>query len=118
VTASRERLSSGTIITKTMSEAKWRKVLEMTASGLRRPEVIKGAGTTREIFDAYLIANVGANKQLRDAQLVWMRRSWPMEELESMFCAMSLGNTVKAAGVKCGFDEQKNRKFLRLGTQR
>ncbi len=114
VTASRERLASGTIITKTMSEVKWRRVLEMTASGLARPDVIKGAGTTREIFDAYLIANVGANKQLRDAQLVWIRRSWPTEELEAMFCSMMLGNTVKASGAKCGYDEQRIASFYEL----
>lgn len=114
VTASRERLASGTIITKSMSEAKWRRVLEMTASGLLRPDVIKGAGTTREIFDAYLISNVAASKQLRNAQLIWIRRSWPMEELEAMFCAMSLGNTVKAAGVMCGYSDKKIGSFYDL----
>ncbi len=114
LTPSRKRLPNGTIITKTMTEVKWRKFLEMIASGLNLPNAIKGAGVTREIFEAHLIANVGAGKQLHAAQLVWTRRMWPMEELEAMFSAMSLGNTVKAAGAVCGYDEKRITSFITL----
>ena len=98
----------------TMSDVKWRKVLEAIANGLTRQNVFKSTGITRETFEAYLVTHINALKQFREAEMVWLRRSWPSEDLDTMFSAMCTGITVKAAAAQLGWDDKKLISFYAL----
>ena len=99
---------------RTMTPAKWQKCLELSANGLTRKDMIKAANITPETFEAYMIATVGAAKQLRESDLVWLRRCWPLDEVETMLSKISLGQTVKAAGIELGYNNSRLRSFYQL----
>ena len=113
--AKRDRIASaGAKHRKTMTDDKWKKFLELTANGVKRPDVIKILGVTKETFQSYMITSISASKQLREANAIWLRRSWPLEEIEEMLSKMSLGQTVKAAAIELGYDDEKLGRFYSL----
>ncbi len=99
---------------RTMTPEKWQKCLEAAANGLKRKDMIKVIQITQETFEAYMIANVGAAKQLRESDRVWLRRCWPLDEIEMMLSKMSLGQTVKAAAIELGYSDKRLQGFYSL----
>lgn len=100
---------------KSMTNAKWKRILELTANGLRRADVLATTKTTKETFDAHLIESVQAGKQLREADAIWLRRSWPLDDIEQVLTKVSLGHTVRASFTMIfGEDEDRLGAFYRL----
>lgn len=100
--------------TENMTEPRWKIVIEETANGKNRKQAAHAAGIARRTVDAYLISNVAANNQLREAQLLWIRREWPLEEIESVLDMVATGKTLKASMTECGIPENKAMALMRL----
>ncbi len=98
----------------TMTDAKWQKFLDLAANGLRRADILKAIRLTKETFDAYMITSVAAGKQLREADAIWTRRAWSLDDIEDMLTKISMGSTVKGAGVELGHNNKKIGQFLML----
>lgn len=92
----RKRLARTKIVER-MTDERWRTVVNSIANGGTRPDAAKLAKISPQTIDAYLISNVSAYKQLRDATLAWNRREWPTELIEHIFDELALGNTLKGA---------------------
>jgi DNA-binding CsgD family transcriptional regulator len=90
-----------------MTVTRWQKVIEATANGASHREAANAAGISVMTVDAYLISNVQAAGQIRDAKMIWYRRDWPMDQLEEILAWISLGKTVKQAFDKCGIDRKR-----------
>lgn len=97
----RKRLAR-TQITERMTDERWKAVVNAIAHGSTRPEAAKAAKISPQTIDAYLISNVSAYKQLRDAMLMWNRREWPTDLIERIFDDLAMGNTLKGAAAKHG----------------
>ena len=80
-----------------VTPARWQKVIASISCGATREQAAKSAGVTVQSIDAYLIINVAAFKQLRDAILVWNRRDWSSDAIEHIFDDLAMGMTLKAA---------------------
>jgi hypothetical protein len=103
--AKRKRIAK-TRSTENMTEIRWRNIVSATANGATRQNAAKKAGVSVQTIDAYLISNVSAYKQLRDAQLLWNRRAWPTELLEAMFNDLAMGDTLKGAAERQGITDR------------
>lgn len=99
---------------RSMTDAKWKKFLELSANGIKRKDVLRICNITKETFDAHLIESVNAGRQLREADAAWLRRSWPLDDIEQMLNKIALGSTVKAASIELGYDEKRLGSFYRL----
>jgi hypothetical protein len=91
-----------------MTEIRWRKVIAAIANGATRAEAAKSAKISPMTIDAYLISNITAYKQLRDAVLTSNRRAWPIDLIEQIFDDLAMGDTLKGAAEKRGITD-KNR---------
>ena len=80
-----------------MTDVRCKKVIAAIANGKTRPEAAKVAGITAQTIDAYLISNIAAYKQLRDAALIWNRRGWSHELIDEIMMAMASGLSLKRA---------------------
>ncbi len=93
-----------------MTPGKWQRVIEATATGRTRAEAAKAAGITSAAIEGYLISNVSAFSQLRQAQLLFSRRTWSTEKIEAVMIELATGCTITKACRKIGIteDEQKS----------
>jgi hypothetical protein len=89
-----------------MTPARWQKIIEATAHGANRKDAAKAAGISRRTIDAYLIANVKAYGELRDAQLLHLRRFWPTHKIEKLLAKVAIGKTLQNAASECGIDRK------------
>lgn len=78
----------------------WQQVIELTAQGKTRKEVAKSVGISKRVIDAYLISNISAHGQLRDARLLHLRREWPSERVEEFLIHVARGGTMQVAADK------------------
>jgi hypothetical protein len=83
-----------------MTPLKWQGVIEATALGKTRKEAAKSVGISKRVIDAYLISNISAHGQLRDARLLHLRRAWPSERVEDFLILIARGKTMQAAADK------------------
>ena len=87
-----------------MTALRWQTVIEATAHGADLRGAAKKAKISVRTIDSFLISNVAAAGQLRDAKMLWNRREWPMEQIEEVLQHVALGKTVRqafdAAGVE------------------
>lgn len=89
-----------------MTDTRWKKVIAAIANGNTRPQAAKVAGITLQTIEAYLISNIAAYKQLRDAQLVWHRRDWDTDLIEQILTDMAAGMSLKRSCVKNGVGDR------------
>ncbi len=102
-------------IDQAMTDVRWKKVIAAIANGKTRVEAAKVAGITAQSIDAYLISNVAAYKQLRDAALISNRRNWPYELIEQIFDELAGGLSLKRSCIKHGVgSELQYKSLLRL----
>ena len=78
----------------------WQSVIEATAHGKNRKEAAKEAGISKRTVDAYLISNISAYSQLREARLLHLRREWPSERVEEFLILIARGRTMERAADK------------------
>jgi hypothetical protein len=97
-----------------MTDVRWKKVIAAIANGGTRDEAAKKAGITTQTIDAYLISNISAYKQLRDAMLINNRRSWPTDLIEHIFDDLAMGMTLKAAALKNGVASDRMSSLYRI----
>ena len=114
VVTGRYRHANGSLKTKTMTETKWRKAIEFIAEGTPYAKVWKNVDVTQETFKAYLITNIAAHKQIAEARLLWLRRDWPLDEIDEILNEVALGKTVKASCKAKGYNDTKVGGFYRL----
>lgn len=90
-----------------MTALRWQSVIEATAHGADVKAAAKQAGISIRTIDAFLISNVAAAGQLRDAKLLWNRREWPMEKIEDVLQHIALGKTVRQAFDEAGIEKKR-----------
>jgi hypothetical protein len=83
-----------------MTPTRWQKVIEATAHGANRKEAARAAKISKRTIDAYLISNVSAYSQLREAHLLHLRRAWPTDKVEKILVKISMGDSLKVAAEK------------------
>lgn len=93
---------------------RWTDYLANVANGMSHRDAAHGVGLTMQTVDAYLISNVAAAGQLRDAKMLWNRREWPMEQIEHVLQQIATGNTVRQAFDACGIDRARIGSLYRL----
>lgn len=89
-----------------MTALRWQTVIEQTANGLTPKEAAKKAGISIRTVDAFLISNISATVQLRDARLLWNRRDWSMDRIDDVLEQIAIGNTIRQAFETCGIDRK------------
>ena len=89
-----------------MTALRWQTVIEATANGATIREAAKQAKISTRTIDSFLISNVAASGQLRDAKQLWNRREWPMEKIEDVLQHVALGKTVRQAFDKAGIERK------------
>lgn len=114
VSPGKYRDGKGNIVHATLTPARWRKALELIANGTPQGRVSTAIKVSKLTFHAYLISNVGAEKALREARLLWYRRDWSPDEIDAVLSRVSMGETVKAACEAEGFDKKKTGSFYTL----
>jgi hypothetical protein len=97
-----------------MTDKRWQGYLANIANGFTHSEASSGVGLTMPTVDAYLISNVAAASQLRDAKLLWNRREWPLEQIEEVLMQISIGNTIRQAFDKVGIERKRIGSLYRL----
>jgi len=97
-----------------MTPLRWQKVIEATAHGKNRKQAAKAAGISRRTVDAYLISNVSAHSQLRDAHLLHLRREWPSERCEEFLVLIARGKTMQVAADKLDIGKRSLGQLYRL----
>lgn len=90
-----------------MTTLRWQTIIEATANGASHRDAAKAAGISVRTVDAFLISNVAAGTQLRDAKLIWNRREWPLDQIENVLNRIALGKTVKQAFDDCGIERAR-----------
>ena len=85
-----------------MTELRWQTVIERIAEGDDIGAAPKAAKISVRTVDAFLISNIAAAGQLRDAKLIWNRRDWPLDEIENVLARIAVGRTVRQAFDDCG----------------
>lgn len=101
----------------TMSKDAWKQVIISIGNGATRKDAAKAAKISPQTIDAYLIMNIAAYKQIRDATLMHCRRHWPTELIEHIFDDLALGLTLKAAAFKHGIKKERMPSLYRLVRQ-
>ena len=80
-----------------MTALRWQTIIERVANGDDMKAAARAASISVRTIDAFLISNVAASGQLREARLIWNRNEWPMEKIESVLAEIALGKTVRQA---------------------
>jgi hypothetical protein len=91
----------------TMTPARWDKFIAAVSNGAAYKAAAHAAGISSMTVDAYLISNVSAGGQYRDAQLIWNRREWPMDAIQDVLAEIALGKTVRQAFDTVGIDRAR-----------
>jgi hypothetical protein len=89
-----------------MTAERWKNFIHALSEGLSVREACKHINVTPMTVDAYLITNVAAYKQIRDAQLASIRRRWDHDLLDKIFNELAMGSTLKAAAIRNGLDNK------------
>lgn len=100
-----------------MTAARWDKFIANTANGLKTREAAHASGISLRTVDAYLISNVAAAGQFRDAKLLWNRREWPLDQIEEVLLHISLGKTIRQAFADAGLPAERIGSLYRLFLQ-
>lgn len=90
-----------------MTELRWQTIIERIANGDDTKAAAKAASISVRTIDAFLISNVSAAGQLRDARLIWNRREWPMDEIENVLARLAVGRTVRQAFDDVGIPRER-----------
>ena len=114
LTHGKKRLADGTIAHFAMTETKWQKAIQLISNGVLYGELWKKLNISKQTFNAYLITNVAAHKQMREAKLLWLRRDFHIEEVEELLSVISMGNTLKASAKDMGWTDNKVASFYNL----
>lgn len=85
-----------------MTAERWKKVIAVISNGGTRASAAGAVGISPQTIDAYLIVNIAAYKQIRDAMLVSNRREWRAELIDAVLNDLSMGMTLKAAAIHRG----------------
>jgi len=101
----------------TMTSKRWDDFIAAISNGLTYKDAAHAAGISSMTVDAYLISNVSAAGQYRDAQLVWNRREWPMDQIQDVLAEISLGKTVRQAFDAVGIDRARIGSLYRVFLQ-
>lgn len=97
-----------------MTTKRWTDYLANVANGGTHKEAAHGVGLTMETVDAFMISNVAASSQLREAKILWNRREWPLQEIENILAEIAIGSTVRQAFDKCGIERKRIGSLYRL----
>lgn len=97
-----------------MTEKRWTDYLANVANGFSHKEAAHGVGLTMVTVDAYLVSNVAAAGQLRDAKVLWNRREWPLEHIETVLQHIASGNTIRQAFDAAGIERERIGSLYRL----
>ena len=89
-----------------MTEVRWKRVIAAIANGKTRAEAATVAGITTQTIEAYMISNIAAYKQLRDAALIWHRRGWDTDLIEQILADMASGLSLKRSCLKNGVSDR------------
>jgi len=89
-----------------MTALRWQTIIEQTANGATPREAAAKAGISIRTVDAFLISNVSATIQTRDARLLWNRRDWSMDRIDDVLEQIAIGRTIRQAFKHCGIDRQ------------
>jgi hypothetical protein len=81
--------------------------LAAIANGTPHREASHSVGLTMQTVEAYLISNVSAASQLQEAKVLWNRREWSLEDIESVLTQIAIGKTIKQAFDECGIDRNR-----------
>lgn len=100
-----------------MTEKRWADYLANIANGFTHKDAAHGVGLTMATVDSYLISNVAAGGQLRDAKLLWNRREWPLEQIEEVLLHISLGKTMRQAFDDAGLAKERIASLYRIFLQ-
>jgi hypothetical protein len=97
-----------------MTDKRWTDYLAGIANGLSHRDASHAVGLTMVTVDAYLISNVAAAGQLRDAKVLWNRREWPIEQIEEVLVQISIGKTIRQAFDAVGIERKRVASLYRL----
>jgi len=97
-----------------MTENRWKRVVEAVANGKDRKEAAKFANISKMTLDAYLVTNVIASSQLHEAKLLWFRREWPDERIDEVLERIMRGDTLPNAFKFLGISEEHQSGIYRL----
>ena len=92
----------------------WKGVIFNMAHGMNRKECAADLGISIQTIEAYLVSNVGAYKQLRDAQLSHIRSGWSADLLDSIFTDLASGLSLKRAALKNGIENHRMSELYKL----
>jgi hypothetical protein len=101
----RKRLTART---ENMTEKRWQTIINAIANGVHRKDACKEANISPMTLDAFLISNVAASNQLREAHLVYTRRQWPIDLIEAVLQGIAAGKTLKQSALDCDVPEEKH----------
>lgn len=90
-----------------MTQKRWTDYLAAIANGTPHREASHSIGLTMQTVEAYLISNVSAASQLQEAKVLWNRREWSLEDIESVLTQIAIGKTIKQAFDECGIDRNR-----------
>ena len=97
-----------------MTEKRWTDYLAAIANGTPHREASHAVGLTMQTVEAYLISNVAAAGQLRDAKVLWNRREWSLEDIETVLSSVACGKTMKQAFDAAGIPRERVASLYRL----
>ena len=97
-----------------MTAKRWGDYLANVSNGFTHGEAAHGVGLTMPTVDSFLISNVAAAGQLRDAKAIWNRREWPLVEIENILAEIAIGHTVRQAFDKVGIERKRIGSLYRL----
>jgi len=83
---------------KKLGKETWDEFILMTTKGTKRAVALEALQITKYTYDAYLISHVTAVEQVRRADQIWLRRNWPLEQIEEILVLIAMGKTMKQAG--------------------
>ena len=97
-----------------MTEKRWTDYLAAIANGTPHREASHAVGLTMQTVEAYLISNVAAASQLRDAKVLWNRREWSLEDIEAVLSSVACGKTMKQSFDAAGIPRERVASLYRL----
>lgn len=97
-----------------MTVKRWQDYLANVSNGFTHGQAAHGVGLTMPTVDSFLISNVAAAGQLRDAKALWNRREWPLQEIENVLAEIAIGKTIRQAFDKVGIERKRIGSLYRL----
>ena len=96
------------------TEKHWQGYLAHVANGATHADAATAVNLTTQTVDAFLISNVAAAGQLRDAKILRDRREWPLEQIEEFLAEIAMGATRAQAFAKLGIEPKRAGSLYRL----